>query len=79
LSWAFEQVRQAAAAFVDAHARALERMLGDAASLGSKGWQPGEPDLEAATLVLQLLARLVPHHLAHPSSAAVDLRLKAYQ
>ena len=70
------QVRQAAAAFVEAHARTLERIIGEA---GSKSWQPGEAELEAAALVLQLLARLVPYHAAHPSTAAVDLRLKAYQ
>lgn len=77
--WAWEQVRQAAAGFVEAHDRTLDRILGEAASLGSKGWQPGEQELEAATLVLQLLARLVPYHQKHPSSAAIDLRIKAYQ
>lgn len=76
---AFKQVRQATAGFVEAHERTLERILSEAASPGSKGWQPGEQELEAAALVLQLLARLVPYHQKHPSSAAIDLRLKAYQ
>ncbi len=73
------QVRQAAAGFVEAHGRTLERVLTEAASAGAKGWQPGEAELEAAALVLQLLARLVPYHQKHPSSTAIDLRLKAYQ
>lgn len=73
------QVRQAAAGFVEAHGRTLERVLTEAASTGAKGWQPGEAELEAAALVLQLLARLVPYHQKHPSSTAIDLRLKAYQ
>ena len=73
------QVRQAAAGFVEAHERTLERILSEAASPGSKGWQPGDQELEAAALLLQLLARLVPYHQKHPSTAAIDLRVKAYQ
>jgi hypothetical protein len=74
-----EQVLQAAAGFVEAHGRALERMLAEAASAGSRGWVPGAAELEAAGLVLQLLARLVPLHARQPSPVALDLRLRAYQ
>lgn len=72
-------MRQAAGGFVEAHERTLERILSEAASPGSKGWHPEEQELEAAALVLQLMARLVPYHQKYPSNAAIDLRVKAYQ
>ena len=45
---------------------------------GRGAWQPGETDLEAAALVLQLLQWLVPHHKQHRSGAVQDLWSKAY-
>ena len=73
------QVQAAAARFVEEHGRTLERMLDEAGSAGSRGWAPGQAELEAAGLVLQLLARLVQHHARHPSTTAITLRMKAYQ
>ena len=73
------QVQASAAGFVEEHGRTLERMLDEAGSAGSRGWAPGQAELEAAGLVLQLLARLVHHHARHPSSVALSLRMKAYQ
>ena len=64
---------------MEAHGRALERLLEEAGSAGSRGWVPGAAELEAAALVLQLLARLVPLHARQPSPVALDLRLRAYQ
>ena len=74
-------MRTAAAAFVEAHHAALERMLRDVGTPGAPGrgaWQPGETDLEAAALVLQLLQWLVPHHKQHRTGAVQDLWSKAY-
>lgn len=72
------QMSAAAAAFVEAHHGALERMLAEASAPGSRAWQPGEADLEAAALVLQLLQWLVPHHKEHRTGAVQDLWSKAF-
>ncbi|KAL4441042.1 hypothetical protein ABPG77_010473 [Micractinium sp. CCAP 211/92] len=53
-------VREQARAFVDAHGRTLTRVLHDAASPGIRGWEPGDAELEEATLAVQLLAELAP-------------------
>ncbi|CAK0757624.1 hypothetical protein CVIRNUC_002556 [Coccomyxa viridis] len=73
-----KQMSAAAAEFVAAHRGALERMLGDAAALGTRAWQPGADDLEAAALALQLLQALAPHHREHRTAAAQDLWSKAF-
>ena len=72
------QMSAAAAEFVAAHHGALERMLGDAAALGTRAWQPGADDLEAAALALQLLQALAPHHREHRTAAVQDLWSKAF-
>lgn len=75
------QMSTAAAGFLEAHHAALERMLRDAGIPGRPGtgaWQPGETDLEAAALVLQLLQRLVPYHKEHRTGAVQDLWSKAF-
>ena len=75
------QMSTAAAGFLEAHHAALERMLRDAGIPGRPGtgaWQPGETDLEAAALVLQLLQRLVHHHKEHRTGAVQDLWSKAF-
>lgn len=53
-------VRQDARLFVNAHYRALERIIRDASSSGAGEWTPGETELEQAELVTSLLSRLVP-------------------
>ena len=75
------QMSTAAAGFVEAHQAALERVLRDAGvpgGAGSGAWQPGEADLEAAALVLQLLQWLVPHHKQHRTGAVQDLWSNAF-
>ena len=68
----------AAAEFVAAHHGALERMLGDAAALGTRAWQPGPDDLEAAALALQLLRALAPRHRERRTAAVQDLWSRAF-
>ena len=76
-------VREGTAAFVEAHSRALVRVLHDAASPGVRGWTPGDAELEEATLLVRLLAELAPaRHLlqgAAGGGAAAALQEGAYR
>lgn len=53
--------REQTAAFAVAHARTLARLLRDAASQGVRGWEPGDAELDEATLVICLLTEMVPY------------------
>ncbi|KAL4457392.1 hypothetical protein ABPG75_012257 [Micractinium tetrahymenae] len=70
-------VREQALSFVDAHARTLTRVLHDAASPGIRGWEPGDAELEEATLAVQLLAELAP--VRDLLQAAPQLQEAAYR
>lgn len=54
-------VREQTASFVESHARALARILRDAASSGVRGWEPSDLELEEATLAVQLMSELAPY------------------
>lgn len=54
-------VREQTAEFVESHARAIARILRDAASSGVRGWEPSDSELEEATLAMQLLSELAPY------------------
>jgi hypothetical protein len=68
-----------AAEFVEAHARALARVLRDAASPGVRGWAPGDAELEQAALVVQLLAELARRRTPLSPEADPPLREAAYR
>eukprot|EP00887_Chlorella_sp_A99_P002898 scaffold6.g2898.t1 len=70
-------VREQAGAFVDAHTRALVRVLYDAASPGVRGWEPGDAELEEATLAVQLLSELAGQR--PPLAIAPQLQEAAYR
>lgn len=65
-------VVQQAAAFVDAHARMVARLLHEAASPGVRGWEPSDAEVEGATLALDLLAELAPHQALLDSGAQLQ-------
>jgi nuclear pore complex protein Nup205 len=54
-------VREQTASFVESHARAIARILRDAASSGVRGWEPGDSELGEATLAVQLMSELAPY------------------
>jgi hypothetical protein len=68
-----------AANFVEAHARALARVLRDAASPSVRGWAPGDAELEQAALVVQLLAELARRRTPLSPEADPPLREAAYR
>ena len=65
-------VVQQAAAFVDAHARMVVRLLHEAASPGVRGWEPSDAEVDGATLALDLLAELAPHQALLDSGAQLQ-------
>ena len=55
-------VHDQTAAFVEAHGRALARVLRDSASSGVRGWEPSDAELEESTLTVQLMNAVTAHH-----------------
>ena len=57
------EVQGAACLFIRTHHHTLQSILADAASPGTRLWEPGTQELRLATLVLQLLTQVldVPH------------------
>jgi hypothetical protein len=68
-----------AAAFAEAHARSLARVLRDAASPGVRGWEPGDAELEEAALAARLLAELARRRGPLPPQWAAQLQEGAYR
>jgi hypothetical protein len=73
------EAREQVAAFVEAHARSLARVLRDAASPGVRGWEPSDSELEEAALAAQLLAELAPHPGVLAPQHAPALREAVYR
>ena len=65
-------VREQTTVFVSTHARAFARILREAASAGVRGWEPGDGEIEQATLVVQLLCELAQHRVDAPVPVVVQ-------
>ncbi len=52
------EVQGAACLFIRTFHRTLQHILDDAASMGTRLWEPGTQELKLATLVLQLLTQV---------------------
>jgi len=72
-------VREQTVAFISAHSRTLARILRDAASPGVRGWEPGDEELDEATLVLQLLTHVAPSAWLVSPGVAAQLQEAAYR
>ncbi|GLC49201.1 hypothetical protein PLESTB_000193200 [Pleodorina starrii] len=72
-------VRADAAAFASAHHKLLCRLMADAAGVGTRGWAPGDMELELADLALGLLVRLVPSLPSMQPLVAEGLQAMAFK